>query len=78
MAEKKKQMTMEEYLLSQLDEPVIQKDGSMIKKPDGTPMTKQEAIATNILAKAMNGDVKAISFIQNLENRAKMMKNIKH
>ena len=40
---------MEEYLLSQLDTPVVLKDGTMMTKPDGSPMTKQEAIATNIL-----------------------------
>ncbi len=45
---------MEEYLLSQLDTPVVLKDGTMMTKPDGSPMTKQEAIATNILNLAMN------------------------
>ena len=50
---------MEEYLLSQLDTPVVlkdgtMKDGTMMTKPDGSPMTKQEAIATNILNLAMN------------------------
>ena len=34
-------MTMEEYLLSQLDTPVVLKDGTMMTKPDGSPMTKQ-------------------------------------
>ena len=52
---------MEEYLLSQLDTPVVLKDGTMMTKPDGSPMTKQEAIATNILNLAMKGDVKASS-----------------
>ena len=47
---------MEEYLLSQLDTPVVLKDGTMMTKPDGSPMTKQEAIATNILNLAMKGD----------------------
>ena len=46
MAKNNEQQTMEEYLLSQLDTPVVLKDG--------TPMTKQEAIATNILNLAMN------------------------
>jgi hypothetical protein len=32
---------MEEYLLSQLDTPVVLKDGTMMTKPDGSPMTKQ-------------------------------------
>ena len=57
----KEQQTMEEYLLSQLDTPVVLKDGTMMTKPDGSPMTKQEAIATNILNLAMKGGVKARS-----------------
>ena len=65
---------MEEYLLSQLDTPVILKDGSLMKKADGTPMTKQEAIATNILNLAMKGDVRACQYIQNMQVRAKIMK----
>ena len=38
---KEPEMTMEEYLLSQLDTPVVLKDGTMMTKPDGSPMTKQ-------------------------------------
>ena len=53
MAKDNEQQTMEEYLLSQLDTPVVLKDGTMMTKPDGSPMTKQEAIATNILNLAM-------------------------
>ena len=59
--EQEETQTMEEYLLSQLDTPVVLKDGTMMTKPDGSPMTKQEAIATNILNLAMKGDVKASS-----------------
>lgn len=70
----KEQMTMEEYLLSQLETPVKLKDGSVALKEDGTPMTKQEAIATNILNQAMKGDVKAADYILNLQMRAKIMK----
>jgi hypothetical protein len=72
--EGREQMTMEEYLLSQLDTPVVLKDGSVAVKADGTPMTKQEAIATNILNLAMKGDVKAAQYIQNIQMRAKVMK----
>ena len=61
MAKQEETQTMEEYLLSQLDTPVVLKDGTMMTKPDGSPMTKQEAIATNILNLAMKGDVKASS-----------------
>ena len=56
MAKETEQQTMEEYLLSQLDTPVVLKDGTMMTKPDGSPMTKQEAIATNILNLAMKGE----------------------
>ena len=82
MAKETEQQTMEEYLLSQLDTPVVLKDGTQMKaadghimtKPDGSPMTKQEAIATNILNLAMKGDVKAAQYIQNIQMRAKIMK----
>ena len=74
MAKDNEQQTMEEYLLSQLDTPVLLKDGTMMTKPDGSPMTKQEAIATNILNLAMKGDVKAAQYIQNIQMRAKIMK----
>ena len=54
MAKHEEQQTLEEYLRSQLDTPGVRKDGTMMTKPDGSPMTKQEAIATNILHLAMN------------------------
>ena len=64
---------MEDYLLSQLDQPVILKDGSTALGPDGKPLTKQQAIATNILNLAMRGDLKAAQFIMGLQkiNRKK-------
>ena len=74
MAKETEQQTMEEYLLSQLETPVKLKDGSIATKEDGSVMTKQEAIATNILNQAMKGDVKAAAYIQNLQMRAKIMK----
>jgi hypothetical protein len=70
----KEQQTMEEYLLSQLETPVKFKDGSIATKEDGTPITKQEAIATNILNQAMKGDVKAAQYIQNIQMRAQITK----
>ena len=39
MPKEQEQHTMEEYLLSQLDTPVVLKDGTMMTKPDGSPMT---------------------------------------
>ena len=74
---KENEQTMEEYLLSQLDTPVMLKDGTMMTKPDGSPMTKQEAKATNLMNLAMKGDVKAIQYIQNIQMRAKIMKGKK-
>ena len=41
MPKETEQQTMEEYLLAQLDTPVVLKDGTMMTKPDGSPMTKQ-------------------------------------
>ena len=65
--------TMEEYLLSQLDTPAYLKDGT-IATVNGKELTKQEAIATNILNLAMKGDVKAAQYINSLQMRAKMEK----
>ena len=48
------QQTMEDYLLAQLNEEVILKDGTQLKAADGHVMTKQEAIATNLINLAMN------------------------
>ena len=74
MAKQEEQQTMEEYLLSQLDTPVVLKDGTMMTKPDGHVMTKQEAIAVNLINNAMKGDVKAAQYIQNIQLRAQMKK----
>ena len=48
------QQTMEDFLLQQLQEEVILKDGTQLKAADGHVMTKQEAIATNLINLAMN------------------------
>ena len=46
---------MEDFLLAQLNEEVILKDGTQLKAADGHVMTKQEAIATNLINLAMKG-----------------------
>ena len=74
MAKQEEHQTLEEYLLSQLDPPGVLKDGTMMTKPDGSPMTKQVAIAPNILNVARKGDGKAAQYIQNIQMRAKIMK----
>lgn len=70
---KEETQTMEEYLLSQLDTPAYLKDGT-IATVDGKKLTKQEAIATNILNRAMKGDVKAAQYINSLQLRAQLTK----
>lgn len=70
----KKLVTMEDYLLSQLEEPVKLKDGSFATNQDGKPMTKIEAIATNILNQAMKGDIKAAQYISSIQQIAQMKK----
>lgn len=74
-----KQMTIEEYLVSQLETKVILKDGTYLTDPsDGHVLTKQEAIATNILNLAMKGDMNAVKYINNLQLRLKMEQEIEN
>ena len=68
------QQTMEDYLLAQLNEEVILKDGTQLKATDGHVMTKQEAIATNLINLAMKGDTKAAQYIQNIQMSAQITK----
>ena len=67
--------TMEDYMLQQLKKIVILKDGNTLKDPhDGHELTAEEAIAHKMINAAMKGDVKAATYIQNLQARAKIMK----
>lgn len=72
--EQQQPQTMEDFLLAQLQEEVILKDGTQLKAHDGHVMTKQEAIATNLINMAMKGDVKAAQYIQNIQLRAQLQK----
>ena len=65
--------TLEDFLLSQLDKPVILKEGGQAMGPDGKPLTKQQAIAMNLLNQAMKGDIKAAEFVMRIQavNRAR-------
>lgn len=76
--ENEPQQTMEDYLLAQLEQPVVLKDGTMLKDAnDGHVMTKQEAIAVNIINNAMKGDTKAAQYIQYIQLRAQLTKKTK-
>ena len=65
--------TLEDFLLSQLDQPVILKEGGQAMGPDGKPLTMQQAIAMNLLNQAMKGDIKAAEFVMRIQavNRAR-------
>ena len=65
--------TLEDFLLSQLDQPVILKEGGQAMGPDGKPLTKQQAIGMNLLNQAMKGDIKAAEFVMRIQavNRAR-------
>ena len=65
--------TLEDFLLSQLYQPVILKEGGQAMGPDGKPLTKQQAIAMNLLNQAMKGDIKAAEFVMRIQavNRAR-------
>ena len=67
--------TMEDYMRRQLQKTVILNDGSTLRDThDGHELTAEEAIAHNMINAAMKGDVKAATYIQNLQARAKIMK----
>lgn len=53
--------------MAQLEEPVTLKDGSKAVDANGNVMTKEQAIATNLLNKAMKGDIPSIQYIQNIK-----------
>ena len=59
--------TLEDFLLSQLNQPVILKEGGQAMGPDGKPLTKQQAIAMNLLNQAMKGDIKAAEFVMRIQ-----------
>lgn len=59
--------TIEDYILEHLAKPLRLKDGSVVLNDEGKPITKEEGIAMNLVNQALQGDVKAIEYI----NRAK-------
>ena len=66
--------TFEEYLLKQLDTPVILKSGETAVDAMGNPLTKEQAIATNLINNAMKGDIKSIQYINLLKQQSKRKK----
>lgn len=66
--------TFEDYLLKQLDSPVILKGGKTAVDAMGNPLTKEQAIATNLINNAMKGDIKSIQYINQIKQQAKRKK----
>lgn len=61
--------TIEDYICEQLAKPLKLKDGSVVVNDEGKPVTKEEGIAMNLVNQALQGDIKAIEYI----NRAKLI-----
>ena len=61
--------TIEDYICEQLAKPLKLKDGSTVVNDEGKPVTKEEGIAMNLVNQALQGDIKAIEYI----NRAKLI-----
>ena len=61
--------TIEDYILEHLAKPLRLKDGTVVLNDERKPITKEEGIAMNLVNQALQGDVKAIEYI----NRAKIV-----
>ena len=61
--------TIEDYICEHLAKPLRIKDGSQVLNDEGNAVTKEEGIAMNLVNQALQGDIKAIEYI----NRAKLI-----
>lgn len=87
MAKKENDLTITEYLVAQLEQPVLttQKDertGETVRRNatdprDGHELSAKEAIAMKLLQNALNGDINSAKFIMEQERIAKQMEMIK-
>ena len=66
--------SLEEYLLEQLDRPLVVKGGQQVTDEDGHPLTTEEAIAKNLINKALKGDIATVQYIQNMKQLARTKK----
>jgi hypothetical protein len=81
----KQEMTITEYLIAQLEQPVlstqVDEDGKKVKKNatdprDGHELTAREAIAMKLMQNALNGDIKSAQFIMEQERISKQFEII--
>lgn len=91
MAKENDELTITEYLVAQLHQPVltteevVDKETGKKKKVkknatdprDGHELTAKEAIAMKLLQNALSGDIKAAQFVMEQERIAKQMEILK-
>ena len=66
-------LSVQDYLLQQLGQPVAVKGGGTLKDPtDGHEMTAKEAMAMKIMQNALNGDIRSAQFIMQLEAQQRL------
>ena len=81
MAKKEEQierLSVQDYLINALDKPVAVKGGGYLKDPtDGHEMTAMEAMSMKVMQNALNGDLKSIQFIMQLEQAHRLQQQRK-
>lgn len=82
----KNELTITEYLIAQLEQPVlttqVEATGNKVKRNatdprDGHELTAKEAIAMKLMQNALNGDIKAAQFIMEQERIYKQLEQAK-
>ena len=77
--DKQEPLTLQEYIISRLDQPVLVKGGSFATDPvDGHQLTATEAIAMKMMQNALNGDIKAAQYIQSIQLGAELNRKRKN
>lgn len=73
--DKQDPMTLQEFIIARLDQPVLVKGGSYATDPvDGHTLTATEAIAMKMMQNALQGDIKAAQFIMQIEAADRLQK----
>ena len=71
-------LSVQDYLINALDKPVAVKGGGYLKDPtDGHEMTAMEAMSMKVMQNALNGDLKSIQFIMQLEQAHRLQQQRK-
>lgn len=77
--DKQEPLTLQEYIIARLEQPVLVKGGSFATDPvDGHQLTATEAIAMKMMQNALNGDIKAAQYIQSIQLRAELNRKRKN